>query len=216
MKDESFQDELGDIVTQSGRTASLQQVLDFADAQDRTWHQRWSLTTESKAAMHLRLSIEVNGWNIVDSSFQAVRKELRTLKSDARQKAIVLLHSNGTLSASGTGEEGGRPTGSLKRAAKRHISVGGAPEYRTSRACLWCQQNDLVPSMAEGWQRPEQTSPDYRSCPCCNSVGTAGSSDKKSQVFQEYVACANLRSGAIAETEAKKSPHYLQNQECPL
>ena len=70
----------------------------------------------------------------------------------------------------------------------------GAPEYRTSRACLCCQQDDLVPSMAEGWQRPEQTSPDCRSCPCWNSVGRAGSSDKKSQVFQEYVAGANLRS----------------------
>jgi hypothetical protein len=100
--------------------------------------------------MHLRPSIEVNGWNIVDSSFQAVRKELRTLKSDARQKAGVLLHGNGTLSATGAGEEGGRPTGSLKRAAKRHIRVRGAPECRTSRACLCCQQNDLVPSMADG------------------------------------------------------------------
>jgi hypothetical protein len=113
MKNAAIQEEPDDIASNPGQKASLQQVLDFADAQDRTWHQRWSLTTESKAAMHLRLSIEVNGWNIVDSSFQAVRKELRTLKSDARQKAIALLHGNGTLSASGTGEEGGRPTGRL-------------------------------------------------------------------------------------------------------
>jgi len=47
----------------------------------------------------------------------------------------MLLYGDKQLAASGKGVGDGVPPISMKRAAKRHFVVQGAPEHRTSR---WC------------------------------------------------------------------------------
>ena len=56
IRDATVQEELDEIAAISGKTARLEQALNFANTHDRTWHRRWSSTTESRAARHLRLS----------------------------------------------------------------------------------------------------------------------------------------------------------------
>jgi hypothetical protein len=95
VKNAAIQERLNDIAAYPNKTASLLQAFNLANAQDRTWHRRWSLTTESKPARHLSLSIAINKRRIVDSYFQAVRGKLGTSNQDAGQKPVVLLYSDG-------------------------------------------------------------------------------------------------------------------------
>jgi hypothetical protein len=88
-----------------------------------------------------------------------VRNKLGTSKSDARQKAVVLLYGDGKLAAAGKEKEA--------RPSDRELGVSGQEAFLCARSIGASNElNDLVPSRAASQQRPEQTSLDYRICPC--------------------------------------------------
>jgi len=138
-KNAQVQQQVDDAGNTPGKTSSIDQVVLFAAAQNRTLEPRWDAVKEPRTARQLRMTIDIKKRTLVDSSFQALRKKV------GRNKDVMLLYGNGSFSPASNNEES-VPKGSMKRAATRHKPTKSASEFRTSSICPFCQQADLVPN----------------------------------------------------------------------
>ena len=110
-KNPQVQQQLDDAGNAPGKTSSIDQVVLFAAAQNRTLEPRWGAVKEPRTARQLRMTIDIKKRALVDSSFQALRKRV------GRNKDVMLLYGNGSFSPASRDEDS-VPTGSMKRAAR--------------------------------------------------------------------------------------------------
>ena len=77
---------------------------------------------------------------------RAVNSYFQTIRNKAgKDKSVVMLYDNGSFPP-WPEDEDSVSTGSMKR----HLLTRSAGEHRTSRGCLFCQKNDLVPGTTDG------------------------------------------------------------------
>ena len=160
-KNPQAQQQLDDAGNAPGKTSSIDQVVWFAVAQNRTLEPRWDAVKEPRTARQLRMTIDIKKRTLVDSSFQALRKKV------GRNKDVMLLYGSGSFSPASRDEDS-VPTGSMKRAARRHKPTKSASEFRTSRNCPFCWQPDLVPITVDRKIQTNNTALDWRTCSVCN------------------------------------------------
>ena len=166
--------------------------------------QRWrrEAVKESKTARQLRVTINIKKTKVVDFFFQALRKKI------GQSNYVMLPYGNGSFSPA-LKDEDSVPTGSIKRAAKRHMPTKSASAFRTSRNCPFCQQACIILrsqpasfSKLHVRQRRQSRAALFVCFFLSTIIGT-WSKDK--------VALMNIRRGGIAEMQNKRRPYDLQN-----
>ena len=85
------QNHLDDIEANAGRTGSIDQMILFAAAQNRTIQERWEAVQASRTPRRLRMVIGMKERNAVDSYFQAIRNKA------GNDKSVIMPHANGSF-----------------------------------------------------------------------------------------------------------------------
>jgi len=170
-----------------GKTASLDGIRGFVEAQAGTARARSAVATQGDRELHLKFRTEKGKTQVVDRFFQGI-------KDKCGNKQVVVMYGDADFNATGRGESGGVPTKSIKRACKRHFLTRRASEFRTSRSCVFCKKSDVT-----------DTQNDRVFCKHC-----VESNGEQRSLNKDVLGAINIRRSGIAESKGRTRPIDLR------
>jgi hypothetical protein len=134
--------------------------------------------------VHPKFRTERLKGKIVNNNFQKIKKKL----SRNRQNAIMF-YGEGTFDSTGPSEHGGRSTGSMKRAYKRHFLTRPANVHRTLRSCIHCKEQDVT---KEG---------DHAFCNRCESL-----TNTRQYMHKDKLGAKKIPRSGISDSRGRERP----------
>jgi hypothetical protein len=178
-----------------GKTVQLLAIRRFVTAQAETAAARWKVACKGERQLHLKFRTERLKRKCVDEYFQSIRRKCRNVLGHEK---VVIMYGNGVFPSTGPGENGGGPTQSTKRACKRHFVTRSANEYRTSRSCIYCKEDDVTKVNRKD---------DHVFCKRCERL--AG---KREYVHKDKMGAMNIRRSGISEAKKRERPLDLRTK----